>query len=167
MNIISGPSTLSLGRSLETLIYYYQHKTSDECSLDSLKPMGRSILIVSPDGRLTDNDFTRSQKAFDSIKNSNPEISFVFITSSTNNASVIDFARNFRDNDFVLTPPKNVLSLVDHVSSTLSNISGSFVNFYCHQPQVRLDYITPEIESVYQIRKEYVQRARFVTKVSI
>jgi hypothetical protein len=129
--------------------------------------MGRSILIVTKSGRLTDNDFESSRRAFNTIKNSNPETSFVVVTTPEGKDAFSELTARFRDNDYVLTPPEQTHSLIQNVSSTLSTIPANIVNFHCSQGEVRLtDYVTPNVTAFYQIRREHVQASHIVTKVS-
>jgi hypothetical protein len=129
--------------------------------------MGRSILIVTKSGRLTDNDFESSRRAFNTIKNSNPETSFVVVTTPEGKDAFSELTARFRDNDYVLTPPEQTHSLIQNVSSTLSTIPANIVNFHCSQGEVRLtDYVTPNVTAFYQIRREHVQASHIVTKFS-
>nr|XP_023030045.1 uncharacterized protein LOC111517977 [Leptinotarsa decemlineata] len=156
------PVNLSLDRSLQTAISHYQNKTYVDCSPMKLKPMGQAILVFSADGRLTDNDVTRSKLSVNTLKTISPGTRILYITPREQN-SLQQFIVD--DNDSVLRFSSDIVSLAQQISNELSGIPANIIRFYCnHSDIVFEDYITPDIVVLYEIHKEYIKRGFVDTK---
>lgn len=161
-----GPATLSLGRSLETVIKYYENKTTSDCSLTYIKPISKSILVFSSDGRLTDTDLGSTKLAIKTIKGAYPETNIVYISQDLNNAFT-ELATNDYENDYVIKQ-NDIVSLVNTISDKLSKVPADIFLNYCNHAQVRFeDYITSYVETYYAIHREYVKKGVITTKVII
>lgn len=165
--VFSGPVTLSLGSSLETVINYYENKTTSDCSLTYIKPISKSILLFSSDGRLTDTDSKSTKLAIKTIKDAYPETNILYISEDMNNLFA-ELAANDYGNDYVIKPNKDIISLVTTISDKLNKVPANIFLNYCNHAQVRFeDYITTSVETRYAIHREYVKKGLITTNVII
>ncbi|CAH0561910.1 unnamed protein product [Brassicogethes aeneus] len=161
-NLYKWPSRLDLNKSLKTAIRFYQNKTNANCTAGA-KPMAKSIIILSKDGRITDVDKSEAQFSIKAIKDAYPECNLIYVTPDENG-----FFRELSTiykNDSVVDLSSDISALVNELFNKLNNVPASIVNFYCNQISVRFeDFITPAVESFYEIHEEYIKRRQFVTK---
>ncbi|CAG9855058.1 unnamed protein product [Phyllotreta striolata] len=148
------PGFLSLADSLETLMDYYQDKTNNDCAGRQLKPEGQVILVFSKDGRLTDDDVTRSRLFIRSLKTTYPATRMIYVTQTGEHS----LQQLLQDGDSTMRSSSDVVSLVEQVADRLSRIPANLIKFYCNDTVVFEDFITPQLESVYEINKEYIRR---------
>lgn len=155
------PVTLSLGQSLETVTSYYQNRTQVDCNDTVVNPMGQVIVVFSRDGRLIDNDITRTTRSINTIKQTYPETAIVYVSPDTNGV----FKELQTQDDFLVNPSNDVLSTATKIVEKLSVIPGSLIKFYCNHSNVRFEeYFTPGVESVFEIHREYIKRGDVTTK---
>lgn len=88
-----GPVTLSLGRSLETVIEYYQNRTQVDCGAKVMNPIGQAIVVFSRDGRLTTSDNTRARRSLETIKQGYPQTVMVYVSQDVN--GILKVIRDF------------------------------------------------------------------------
>ncbi|XP_076261704.1 uncharacterized protein LOC143197278 isoform X1 [Rhynchophorus ferrugineus] len=159
----SWPTTLSLTRSLETVAAYYQNRTNIDCNSTVIKPIGQAVIIFSREGRLTDNDASRSKLLIQSLKDRYPQTSMIYVSSDRNG-----FFKEVAvgDQDYLLNPTTdNVLTTVNGIIKKLSGIPAALIKFYCNPEDVRFEkYLTPGIEQTFEINKEYIKRGYVTTK---
>ncbi|XP_060537159.1 uncharacterized protein LOC132708683 isoform X2 [Cylas formicarius] len=156
------PVTLTLSRSLETIMSYYQNRTFIDCSSGPIKPMGQAILVFTSDGRLTDSDITRSEQAVTSIKSAYPHTSIVYVSQDSGGV-LKQFIKD--EEDFLIVPSVDVLSTVTLITEKLSTVPASIVKFYCNHSDVRFeDYLTPGLERVYEVHREYIRSGYITSK---
>ncbi|XP_057668458.1 uncharacterized protein LOC130901181 isoform X2 [Diorhabda carinulata] len=147
------PVTLSLGRSLGTVISYYQNRSRNNCNQKGIKPEGQVLFVFSKDGRLTDNDVEISKQCINTLKSSDPGTRIIYITQEEENSLV----QLVRDNDFLMKISNDVVSTVQQLSDYLSGIPASIIRLYCNNILFE-DYVTPQSENIYEINREYIKR---------
>lgn len=156
---------MSLGRSLEQVITYYQNNTRPDCKSSRIKPKRPVVIVLAISSRITDSDWNQAFSAIRSIKNTNPETSILYVTSQSNKANYEKLAESY-GNDEILVSTDSVESIVGQITEKLANIPGHIVNFYCNESQVHLeDYVIPGLTTFYEIHETYLHRANVNVKV--
>ncbi|CAH1153729.1 unnamed protein product [Phaedon cochleariae] len=156
------PEKLSLGRSLQTVISYYQNQTYTNCSETKPKPYAQAVLVFSEQGRLSDLDLETSRQSIGTIKAASPAARILYVTPREENS----LKRLLQSNDFLLSKlSDDVASIVHEVTSRLSDIPANIVKFYCDGGRAEFeDYITPDVESFYEVHRGYIGRGAVGTK---
>ncbi|XP_048517274.1 uncharacterized protein LOC109540977 isoform X2 [Dendroctonus ponderosae] len=156
------PVTLSLGRSLETVIEYYQNRTQLDCSVKVMNPIGQAVVVFGGDGRLTTSDNTRARRSLETIKQAYPQTVMVYVSQDVDGV-LKELSLN--EDDSLVNPSTDVLSTVAKIAEKLSVIPASLIKFYCNHSDVRFEhYATPGVETVFQIHREYIKRGYVNTK---
>lgn len=159
---VLGPALLHLQDSLRTVIAYYDNRTSKDCPNRHIKPIGKVIVALSNDGRLTDNDIAGSKRIVSSIKSAYPGTRILYLTQREDNT----LHQFLTENDKILTTSNDVLSFSTIVLEELIQIPASIVKHFCNEPEVVFeDYATPQEDNVYEIHTEFIRRYSFNTEV--
>lgn len=165
LSLFSGPATLSLTRSLHTVISHYQNKTNKTC-VDRDRPLGQVVLVLAPTSRITDNDYETSLASVHTIKDTFPEISILYLSGGGNFDSFQRLSRNYRNDYAENATVIDVGPIVNQISAKLGNMAGHLVNFYCNESRTHFeDYVTPDLSALYEIDGTYLQRADVILRV--
>lgn len=163
---VSGPATLSLTRSLHTVISHYQNKTNRTC-VNRARPLGQVVLVLAPTSRITDNDYETSLASVRTIKDTFPETTILYMTGAGNFDSFQRLSRTYRNDYAVNVTAADASPIVNQISEKLGNMAGHVVNFYCNESRAHLeDYVTPDLTALYEIEGSYLQRADITIKVN-
>ncbi|KAL1492995.1 hypothetical protein ABEB36_011142 [Hypothenemus hampei] len=156
------PVTLSLGRSLETALAYYQNRTRIDCTTKALRPFGQALVVFHKDGRLTTADKTRTSRSVETIKQTYPQITIVYVSEDVD-GNLKKLSQN--EDDSIVKSSTNAHSTVTSIIEKLSVIPASLIKFYCNQLDVLFHhYLTPGKENFFQIHREYIKRGYINTK---
>lgn len=167
MSLFSGPATLSLTRSLHTVISHYQNKTNRTC-VDRDKPVGQVVLVLAPTSSITDNDYETTLASVQTIKDTFPETSILYLSGESNFGSFQALSRTYRSDYAEKVNELDVNFIVNQISAKLENMAGHLVNFYCNESRAHLeDYVTPDLSALYEIEGTYLQKADVILKVNI
>ncbi|XP_030756010.1 uncharacterized protein LOC115882230 [Sitophilus oryzae] len=156
------PRTLSLSRSLESVINYYQNKTNIDCSARVIWPVAQAVVVFNNDGRITDNDGAPSRRLIQTIKDSYPQTHMLYMSEDRNS-----FFKDLlvEDDDSIINPSADALSTAKEISSKLSVLPAGLIKFYCNYADVRFEkYLTPGVENRFEIHREYIKRGAVTTK---
>lgn len=162
-----GPTSLQLGESFRTVISHYQNKTEPDCYSKTLRPAGHVVLILANTARISDADREQARIALRTLKGSHPHVEIFYVATEENSAHFDEFSRNIYGNDAVITSTRDIVTFVNGVSEKLNTVPANIMNYYCNSSNhVEIeDYITPDVDTLYEIHAEYLRRTDVTVKV--
>lgn len=158
------PTRLQLSDSLITVISYYQNRTQPDCYSKSLRPTGHVVLVLANTALITDVDARQTQMSLQTLKASHPDIHIIYVVSENNAQHYLKFLDNTYRNDLVIQSPNDIQTFINKVSEKLNTVPANLINFYCNNSVEVEDYITPHIETLYEIHAEFLRRTDITIK---
>lgn len=165
--IYLGPTRLQLSDSLQTVISHYQNKTQPDCYSKTLRPTGHVVLVLANTALITDDDGERTQRALQTLKYSHPDVQIIYVASENNAAHYTAFSNNVYANDLVIQTSNDIPTFVNQISEKLNTVAANVMNVYCNKSYVEIeDYITPYVDTLYEVHAEFLRRTDINIKVS-
>lgn len=151
---------MSLSQSLNSIISYYQ--SEPETKGKTTRPLGHAVLILT-NSDLADIDSKKAYDALASIKTSNPDLRFIYVTPKE---SFETFAANEFNNDQVvqISGEADVEAIMDGIGQAVKNIPAQIINNYNQNSTYEL-YLTPNVSTFLEIHHKYTAAVRVNLKV--